>query len=201
MTVMAERASQTSPVSVEEFERIADFAAKDSDNTVRLEFIGGRIEVKDVPDGDHGTIVTWLVRRCMQHLPERDLAVAPGLKVEERRNGRARPDATLVPEAHFAGHGEWADPEGVLMIVEITSYDSDTDRRDRREKPVAYAAVGIPVHLLIDRGAGTLTVHSNPDVEAGRYRDTHIAKFGESVQLSDPVSFALDTEQLKNYVR
>ncbi len=36
----------------------------------------------------------------------------------------------IAPEAHFAGHGEWADPAGVLMLVEVTSYDSDTDRRD-----------------------------------------------------------------------
>ncbi|SER50058.1 Putative restriction endonuclease [Streptomyces qinglanensis] len=47
--------------------------------------------------------------------------------------------------------GEWADPAGVLMTVEVTSYDSDTDRRDRQEKPAAYAAAGIPVCLLVDR--------------------------------------------------
>ncbi|MDI3407824.1 Uma2 family endonuclease [Streptomyces cavernicola] len=201
MTVMAERTPQTSPLSVEEFERIADFAAKDSDNAVKLEFIDGRIEVKDVPDGDHGTIVTWLIRRCMQHRPELDVYADQGLRGESYRRGRARPDAVLVPEAYFAGHGEWADPDGVLMTVEITSHDSDTDRRDRKEKPLAYAAAGIPVHLLIDRDEGTLIVHSNPDAEAGRYQDIHIAKFGDSVHLPDPVSFALETERLRDFVR
>lgn len=201
MTVMAERASQRSPVSVEEFERLADFAAKDSDNTVKLEFIGGRIGVKRAPDGDHTTIVTWLMRQCMQHRPELDLYAEQGLRVEAYRRGRARPDATLVPEAHFAGHGEWADTEGVLMTVEVTSFDADADRRDRKEKPSAYAAAGIPVYLLIDREVGTLIVHSSPDAEAGRYQDIHIGKIGDRLHLPTPVDVEFGTEKLRDFVR
>ncbi|MEU6662469.1 Uma2 family endonuclease [Streptomyces sp. NPDC046821] len=194
MTVMAERTSQ---MSVEEFEEIALGAPE----TVTLEFINGRIEVKQVADGDHNTIVQWLVRRCMQFRPDLDLYTGQGLKVGAYRQGRARPDGVLAPEAHFAGHGEWADPQGVLLAVEVTSYDSDTDNRDRREKPSAYGEAGIPVYLLVDRDSCTVTVHSNPDREAGGYRDTHTAKFGETVLLPDPVGIELDTESLKNYVR
>lgn len=57
MTVMAERTSHAAQMSVEEFERIAAFAAKDTDDAVRFEFIDGRIGVKQVPDGDHNTVV------------------------------------------------------------------------------------------------------------------------------------------------
>jgi hypothetical protein len=46
------------PVDV--FERIAEFAARE-DETVRLEFIGGRIRVKKVTKGNHGEIPMWLV--------------------------------------------------------------------------------------------------------------------------------------------
>ncbi|MER8113486.1 MULTISPECIES: Uma2 family endonuclease [unclassified Streptomyces] len=194
MTVMAERTSQ---MSVQEFETIALAAPE----TVTLEFIDGRIGVKKVADGDHDTIVTWLTRRCMQARPDLDLYQGRGLQVEAYRDGRARPDALLVPEGHFAGHGEWADPEGVLMIVEVTSYDSDTDRRDRHEKPTAYGQSGIPLYLLIDRDSCTVTVHSGPDRQVGGYRDLHVAKFGEKVSLPGPVGFELDTEILKNYVR
>ncbi len=35
------------------------------------------------------------------------------------------------------------DPDGLLMAVEVTSYDGDTDRRDRQDKPNAYAAADI----------------------------------------------------------
>lgn len=83
----------------------------------------------------------------------------------------------------------------------MTSCDEDTDRRDRHEKPSAYAAVGIPVYLLIDRDSCTVVVHSNPDEEAARYRDVHTSRFGETVELPQPVGMELDTEILKNYVR
>ncbi|MEV5878756.1 hypothetical protein AB0L75_31940 [Streptomyces sp. NPDC052101] len=63
-------------------------------------------------DGDHSTIVSWLARRCMQTRPDLDLYQARGLRVDAYREGRAKPDAVLAPEAHFAGHGDWADPDG-----------------------------------------------------------------------------------------
>ncbi|MFF7415239.1 Uma2 family endonuclease [Streptomyces lydicus] len=194
MTVMAER---TSHMLVEDFEQIASAAPE----TVTLEFIDGRIEEKRVPDGDHGTIVMWLIRQCMQGRPELDLDPTQGLKVGQYRKGRARPDGSLAPVAHFAGQGEWADPEGVLMTVEVTSYDGDTERRDRQEKPAAYAAAGIPVHLLVDRDRCELVVHTSPAPERGCYLDVHRAPFGEQVALPDPVGLTLDTEILKNYVR
>ncbi|WP_328506751.1 Uma2 family endonuclease [Streptomyces sp. NBC_00391] len=194
MTVMAERTSQ---MSVEEFETIASAAPE----TVTLEFINGRIGVKQVTDGDHSTIVSWLTRRCMQSRPDLDLYQGQGLRVETYREGRAKPDAVIAPEAHFAGHGEWADPDGALMVVEVTSYDSDTDRRDRHEKPAAYGQSGIPLYLLIDRDSRTVTVHSGPDRLVGGYRDVHTAKFGEKVLVPGPIGIELDTEILKNYVR
>ncbi|AQS68820.1 Uma2 family endonuclease [Streptomyces pactum] len=194
MTVMAEHTSQ---MSVDEFETIASTAPE----TVTLEFIDGRIGVKRVTDGDHDTIVSWLAKRCMQARPDLDLYHARGLRVDAYRQSRARPDAVIAPEAHFAGHGEWADPAGALMVVEVTSYDSDTDRPDRHEKPAAYGQAGIPLYLLIDRDNRTVTVHSSPDRRVGGYRDARVTKFGETLVLPDPVGIELDTEILKSYVR
>ncbi|MBU3870361.1 Uma2 family endonuclease [Streptomyces sp. 4503] len=194
MTVMTER---TSHMRVEEFEEIASTAPE----TVTLEFIDGRIEEKCVADGDHETIIMWLLRQCMQSRPDLDLHTSQGLKVGQYRKGRARPDGSLAPVAHFAGQGEWADPDGVRMTVEVTSYDRDTDRRDRQEKPAAYAASGIPVYLLVDRDACAVIVHTNPDPKSGCYLDIHRAPFGERVALPDPVGITIDTDTLKNYVR
>ncbi|WND36659.1 Uma2 family endonuclease [Streptomyces sp. BB1-1-1] len=194
MTVMTEHTSQ---MSVDEFETIASTAPE----TVTLEFIDGRIGVKRVTDGDHDTIVSWLAKRCIQARPDLDLYHARGLRVDAYRQSRARPDAVIAPEAHFAGHGEWADPAGALMVVEVTSYDSDTDRRDRHEKPAAYGQAGIPLYLLIDRDSCTVTVHSSPDRRVGGYRDARVTKFGETLVLPDPVGIELDTEILKSYVR
>ncbi|WP_266386699.1 Uma2 family endonuclease [Streptomyces canus] len=199
MTVMAERTVQTPQMSVEEFERIAAFAAKETDDAVRLEFINGRIGVKKVADGDHNSVIVWLSKRCMRARPDLDLYQGQGLRVEKYREGRARPDAVLVPEDHFAGHGEWADPSGVLLVLEVTSYDSDTDRRDRQEKPVAYGAAGIPFYLLIDRNACTVKLYSDPDPGVG-YRDSRTVPFGVQLLLPQPLGFELDTEKLKHYV-
>ncbi|MFD5010040.1 Uma2 family endonuclease [Streptomyces chartreusis] len=195
MTVMAERAS--SQLSVDMFERITEFAERE-DETVRFEFIDGRIGLKKVTNGNHGAITMWLIRQCMRARPELDLNPLQGLKVEAYRQGRARPDGVLAPVDHFVGQGDWADPHGVLMAVEITSYDSDTHNRDRVEKPRAYAEAGIPVYLLIDRDSLSVLVHSDPDLEDG-YRDIHVVRLGGKVALPDPVGIELDTEELKLY--
>ncbi|WFB08925.1 Uma2 family endonuclease [Streptomyces sp. LX-29] len=108
-------------------------------------------QVKPVPDGDHDEIIMWVQEQCMQHRPDVRLYRERRLKVEGYRRGRAIPDGALAPRRHFTGHGEWSDPDGVLMVVEVTSHDSDTDRRDRREKRDAYAGAEIPVYLLVDR--------------------------------------------------
>ncbi|MGW3120775.1 Uma2 family endonuclease [Streptomyces sp. NPDC001107] len=196
MTVMAELAS--SQLSVDMFERISEFAERE-DETVRFEFIDGRIGLKKVTNGNHGTITMWLIRQCMRARPELDLNPLQGLKVEAYRKGRARPDGVLAPVDHFVGQGDWAEPHGVLMAVEITSYDSDTHNRDRVEKPRAYAEAGIPVYLLIDRDNLSVLVHSNPHPEVG-YRDIHVSRLGDKVSLPDPVGIELDTDELKQYV-
>jgi hypothetical protein len=103
--------------------------------------------------------------------------------------------------AHFADQGEWFDPAGLLMAVEVTSYDREHDRRVREEKPEAYAAAGIPVHLLVDREAGLLLVHRNPDLAVRGYRDIHRARIGERVTLPAPVGIELDTTALIEYSR
>ncbi|MDJ1135521.1 Uma2 family endonuclease [Streptomyces iconiensis] len=194
MTAVAERDAQ---MRVEEFEAVA----AGSPETVTLEFLGGRIGVKKGPDGDHDEIIKWLMKRCMQHRPDLWLYPERGLIVEAYRKGRARPDGALAPDGHFSGHGEWAESDGVLMTVEVTSYDPDTDRRDRWEKPAAYAAAGIPVYLLVDREAGTVTVHSAPDPGRELYRDTHTVRFGEEVELPAPVGFVIGTDVFKEHVR
>ncbi|MGV9222870.1 Uma2 family endonuclease [Streptomyces albogriseolus] len=181
-------------MSVEEFEELERRAPE----TVRLEFINGKVQVKAVTDGNHDQIVAWLQRLCMQHRPELWLYGDRGMKVEAYRRGRARPDGVLAPFGFAKGHGDWSEAEGVLMVVEVTSHDSDTDRRDRVEKPSGYAAAGIPVYLLIDRDDCSVVVFNQP--EGGRYRHQEKLPFGASVKLPDPVNVTLDTEPLKDLV-
>ncbi|MGW2396455.1 Uma2 family endonuclease [Kitasatospora sp. NPDC001664] len=181
----------------EEFEEVARVVARAAEG-VRLELIDGKLRAKPAPDGDHGRIIQWLMRICLQSRPELWLH-DQGLKVQGYRAGRARPDGAFAAADAFVGQGDWADAGDVLMTVEVTSYDSDTDQRDRVEKPRAYAETGIPVYLLIDRDACQVTVHSRPD--GSRYTQLSVVPFGTEVELPAPVGIVLDTEPLKSWVR
>ncbi|MCQ1581891.1 Uma2 family endonuclease [Streptomyces parvus] len=180
-------------MSVEEFEQLA----RTSPETVTLELINGKLEVKPVPDGDHDEIIMWVAMQCMQQQPELRLYRERGLRIGGYRSGRARPDGTLARAGRFAGDGEWSSPDHILMTVEVTSHDHDTDTRDRTEKRDGYAAASIPVYLLIDRDHDTLVVYSEP--EKGRYRRRTTYGYGDTVPLPGPVDITLESEELKNY--
>ncbi|WP_425246050.1 Uma2 family endonuclease [Streptomyces sp. NEAU-NA10] len=190
---MTPRIEDRPQMSVEEFEELERHAPE----TVRLEFINGKVQVKAVTDGNHDQIIAWLQRLCMQHRPELWLYGDRGMKVERYRKGRARPDGVLAPFGFPTGHGDWSDAAGVLMAVEVTSHDSDTHQRDRVEKPDGYAAAGIPVYLLIDRDDCSVVVFNQP--EDGRYRHEEKLPFGATVKLPNPVGITLDTEFLKEF--
>jgi Uma2 family endonuclease len=99
----------------------------------------------------------------------------------------------LAPKRYSAGRGEWSDPSGVLMVVEVTPARPGGDRV---EKPDGYAAAGVPVYLLVDRERHEPVVRSNP--EKGRYRDVHTTTgLGEEPRLPDPVGIVLETGELK----
>ncbi|MFC9607888.1 Uma2 family endonuclease [Streptomyces niveus] len=194
MTAGADCAGDARPqMDLDEFEELARRAPE----LVRLEFINGQVQVKTASDGTHGEIVMWLLEQCMHQRPDLRLYPEQGLKVEAYRKGRARPDGVLAPEENFVGQGEWAEPAGVLMVLQVTSRDTDTNRRDRVEKPYGYAAAGIPLYLLVDRDARSLTVRAEP--KNGEYRSMSTYDFGEVVQLPDPVGITLETEKLKDY--
>ncbi|MFJ3697713.1 Uma2 family endonuclease [Streptomyces sp. NPDC090052] len=195
MSVVEERYTV---LTQEVFEELARHAIR-TDEAVRLEFVNGKLGVKAVPDGDHGRIIEWLTRLCMQADPGLWLYPEQGLRVETYRKGNARPDGALAPSGTFVGQGEWAGADGVLMVVEVTSNDADTDHRDRVEKPRAYAETGIPVYLLIDRDAGEVKVHSLPD--GVRYERVTTVPFGKSIELPAPVGIELDTAPLTAWVR
>ncbi|MFE4396776.1 Uma2 family endonuclease [Kitasatospora sp. NPDC056789] len=190
----APRRSQMRP---EEFEELARLAFRALEG-LQLEFLGGRLGVKPRSGGNHGCVIEWLVRSCLQARPELWLH-SHGLRMRGTDGGRVHPDGSLAPAEAFVGQGEWVDADRVLMVVEVTDADVDADRRARVEKPRAYAEAGIPVYLLIDRDSAETIVHSQPD--GVRYETVHTLPFGKAVRLPDPVGISLDTEPLKNWVR
>lgn len=191
---MTPSTAEDAQMTVEEFEHLEKHAPE----SVKLEFIRGKLKVKPMPDQRHRAIVMWLLTQCMQQRPELLLYPEQDLQVEMYRNGRAYADAALAPVDHFVTQaGMWADTSGVLMVVEVTSFDADAHLRDRVEKRDGYAAAGIPVYLLVDRDKDALVVFSEP--MNGAYRHCPSYPFGSTVQLPDPVNITLETEKLKDY--
>lgn len=188
-------------MTVEEFEKLAAFAAREFE-AVRLEFTEGRIGIKGATDGSHSEVIRWLQESCLRAADTGLWLYGGGelgLRIEKYRKGRALPDAVLAPRGTFAGKGDWADTNGVLMTVEVTSYDADTRRRDRGEKPFGYADAGIPYYLLIDRDDCSVTLYGDPAPGVG-YRSTDKKPFGTKLSLPEPIGIELDTEELRQYV-
>ncbi|MEV2276863.1 Uma2 family endonuclease [Nocardiopsis sp. NPDC049922] len=184
------------PMSPELFEAIAHLAGREEN--VKLEYINGKVWVESVTDSDHAAILSWMFRQFIAHRPDLDMPIGQGLKIGAYRNGRALPDGVLVPVDHFTGQGDYPDPDGVLAVVEVTSWDADTHARDRVEKPAAYAETDIGVYLMVDRDANTVVVHSRP--VNGRYMDRSEHPYGETVQLPG-LGITLDTDALKRFAR
>lgn len=181
-------------MSVDEFEELARRAPE----TVWLEFIAGRLAVKRGPDGNRSETLAWTQRVFAQGDLGLWLYPFRGLCTEADGAGRFRADGALAPARHFAGHGEWSSPEGMLMAVEVTAGDVDTDRNNRVEKPDGYAAAGIPVCLLIDRDDCSVVVFNQP--EEGCYRRQVKEPFGAAIKIPEPVNTTLNTEPLKEFV-
>ncbi|WP_261986812.1 Uma2 family endonuclease [Actinomadura sp. HBU206391] len=79
-------------------------------------------------------------------------------------------------------------PDGLALIVEVTSSRPDNDREAKRH---CYARGGIPLYLLVDRERETVTLFSEP--AGDDYTESHSGVFGKTIELPAPFSFSLDT--------
>lgn len=177
-------------VSVEQFEAVDDALPED----FTAELINGRIFVVPAPDGDHDEQVISIGDQIRDHAPDLRLYQERGLAVDRYRGGRARVDGAVAPRGYFRGQKPWADPSGVLLVLEVTSGREADAEVDRAEKRDAYAATDIPIYLLIDRHRRRAVVHWRPS--GGRYTHESSAVLGEKLPLPEPFGFELDTTDL-----
>ena len=106
------------------------------------------------PDGNHGRTIWRILQQIsrnsstnMDYSPEAGLIVpSPGIPEE----GRLIPDAVFAPAELDVFHNapSWMSPDGVELVLEVTSSRPDLDRNVKRR---AYARAGIPLYLLVDR--------------------------------------------------
>lgn len=152
----------------------------------RTQLVDHEIVVSQLPDGDHESIISSVMKQVSRHAEE-DLhcSARRGLVVP---GGRYIPDCTIAPMGNFRGHASWAPAEGVCMVVEVTS---GVAGHDRMHKPYGYAGAGIPLFLLIDRAAREVVLYGKPAGEA--YHAQLREPFGREIELPAPFSFTLST--------
>ena len=188
MTAMAHE-----PLTQEEV-LLEGFLALDTPEGFRAELIEGEIVVTPPPDGEHEKYISRIVRQVIKRsVTEMDFSGNKGLRL---RSGEACPknhvvpDVTLAPLERdlFGGADSWMPCDGVAMVLEVTSTKPKADREAKRR---CYARGGIPLYLLVDRDAASVTLFSDP--EKDDYRELCTRPFGKPLTLPAPFAFDLET--------
>ena len=160
----------------------------------RAELIDGEIIVSPPPGGHHERVISRVVRQMMRKSEmEMDFSGNRGLVLP---SGGRCPKNHAIPDGVFAPveldlfdvDDSYMTPQGLALVVEVTSSRPDNDREAKRH---CYARGGIPLYLLVDRERGTVTLFSEP--AGDEYAESHTGVFGKPIKLPAPFSFDLDT--------
>ncbi|TDC94306.1 Uma2 family endonuclease [Actinomadura sp. 7K507] len=170
----------------------AAFAALEVMPGFRAELVDGEIIVSPPPDGQHETVVvavdTW-VRNAHDLILHRNLTlISP--------EGEYVPDGIAAPKGTFAGREWHSKPDGVVLVLEVTSGrrgERKGAERDRGPKRRGYAAADIPLYLLIDRLDGKATIFSEP--RGDDYTHSASVALGENLLIPEPLESVLPTEE------
>ncbi|MWA04076.1 Uma2 family endonuclease [Actinomadura sp. LD22] len=166
------------------------FAALDVTPGFRAELVGEEIVVSPPPDGRHETVVVavddWVRDVHGLRLHRNLTLISP--------EGEYVPDGIAAPKGAFAGREWHSKPDGVVMVLEVTSggrRDRKSAERDRGPKRRGYAAADIPLYLLIDRLDGKATIFSEP--RGDDYTHSASVALGEDLPVPAPLEGVLPT--------
>ena len=188
MTAMAHE-----PLTQEEV-LLEGFLALDTPEGFRGELIEGEIVVTPPPDGDHEDYINRIMKQVIrQSLTDMDFSGNKGLKLEKAGDcpkDHVIPDGTFAPAELrlYRGADPWMPCDGVAMVLEVRSTKPKADRETKRR---CYARGGIPLYLLVDRDASSITLFSEPQNED--YRQHCTLPFGKPLALPEPFAVELDT--------
>ena len=163
----------------------------------RAQLVEGQIHLASVPDGRHEHCLSEIGRQI--HLRSRtgmQFSGYKGLKLPSFSplcpDDHVIPDSTVAPAEPrlFRGAPPWMPCAGVAMVVEVTYLHPWIDLET---KPRCYARAKIPLYLLVDRDAASVTLFSDPGKDG--YGRSRTAPFGKPLALPAPFAFDLDTAE------
>jgi Uma2 family endonuclease len=114
---------------------------------MRCELIDGSLTVTPLGDAEHQDLVGRYYTALVASIPA-ELRALPGVNVIDGSYTVLQPDVVVIDPALLTDDGLGVTPEGLRLVVEITS--PSTWRRDLTIKRSLYAAWGVP-YLVVDR--------------------------------------------------
>ncbi|GAA2842054.1 hypothetical protein GCM10010441_77680 [Kitasatospora paracochleata] len=129
----------------------------------KIEIAEGRIVMTMSPVGRHELAVVRIARQLNAQIERTHPGCLAhgGADLEDAGLGRLRnPDLMVFPEAALEAEKPALLPHEVLLVVEVVSKSNPENDYDHKVRD--YAAMGIPLYLLVDPRKGTGIVHDQP---------------------------------------
>ncbi|QKW08524.1 Uma2 family endonuclease [Streptomyces sp. NA04227] len=161
----------------------------------RVEWSGDTIIMQAQPSGIHQGNVRKIREQFDAHRPARTVP-NEGAELTSPTIDKGRvPDLCYLPEETELS-GENSFPADLAFIV-IELVSPTNPENDWVGKLRDYAAMHIPLYLIVDSRDSTVTLFSDPDHD--RYQTRTDRKFGDSIRIPEPFGFELDLSSLNPY--
>lgn len=144
-----------------------------------IELADGRIEILPRPTSSHQRILLYLYTQLQAYiLPSKlgEVLCAP-LRVKIQDGKFREPDLVFMWEQNRARIGEdfW---DGADLVMEVVSPDPESRKLDLQQKPLDYAAAGIPEYWIVDPEEKRITVlvlSGDSYSQQGEFREGELA--------------------------
>lgn len=131
------------------------------------------------------------LRALLQGEAPEQYVILREMAVKRSSRSAPEPDLSVVHASAFDWDKSLLEPADVLVAAEVISPESE--ERDREDKPLMYAAMGIPTFWLIERGADNAPIVHEHQLYGGAYqlKRTHIGRMKTDVPF--PIDIPLKT--------
>ena len=128
-----------------------------------IEFTDGVLEFLPMPDRIHQNLVRWLFLKLHGFAESSRLGRAyfAPLRVQTEANKYREPDLVYLSNERERKYPDQSrSPFGADLVMEVVSEGEEARNRDLQQKPIDYAAAGIPEYWIVDPENRTITVLS-----------------------------------------